>query len=224
MRWVRESWKWIRSIARGHALESRLDEEIRFHLDQQTAKNLRAGMSPNEARRQALLKFGGVEGVRETTRDQVRPALLEDAARDLRHGARVLRRAPGFTAAALVTLALGIGATSAIFSVVRTVMLAPLPCTEARSGLWRSGKPPAAAAERDCAGQLRRLARALSDAEHLGMVGPGAVTVIVNGQPLRGSRAHRLDPTFSRAGRQHHDRPRLHGPGKISQRGHRAEP
>ena len=185
MKWASESWKWIRSIGRGHALESRLDEEIRFHIDQQTAKNRRAGMSPDEARRQALLKFGGVEGVRETTRDQVRPALLEDAARDLRHGARVLRRAPGFTAAALVTLALGIGATSAIFSVVRTVMLAPLPYREpdrivavwetTRGGAQRNVIAPANFVA------WRERSRTL---EHLGMVGPGVVTVIVNGQPL----------------------------------------
>jgi predicted permease len=185
MRWVRESWRWIRSFGRGHALDSRLDEEIRFHIDQQAAKNRRAGMSPDEARRQALLKFGGVEGVRETTRDQVRPALLEDAVRDLRHGARVLRRAPGFTAAALVTLALGIGATSAIFSVVRTVMLAPLPYHEPDRivAVWETNR---GGAQRNVIAPAnfvawRERSRTL---EHLGMVGPGAVTLIVNGQPL----------------------------------------
>ena len=130
MRPITQSWKWIRSIGRRHSLETGLDEEIRFHIDQQTEKNLRAGMTPDAARRQALIKFGGLEGVRESTRDEIRPALLEDSVRDVRHGLRGLRRAPGFTAAALVTLALGIGATSAIFSVVRTVMLEPLPYHE----------------------------------------------------------------------------------------------
>ena len=102
------------------ALESGLDEEMTFHVDQQTEKLRRAGMSPDEARRQALLKFGGLERVKESTRDEIRPALLEDSVRDVRHGFRMLRRAPGFTAAALVTLAVGTGATSAIFSVVRS--------------------------------------------------------------------------------------------------------
>ena len=67
---------------------------MRFHLDQQTEKLRRAGMSPDEARRQALLKFGGLEGVKERTRDEIRPALLEDSLRDIRHGVRVLRRRP----------------------------------------------------------------------------------------------------------------------------------
>src|SRR5688572_20424649 len=182
MRWITESWKWIRSIGRRHTLANGLDEEIRFHIDQQTAKNRRAGMSPDEARRQALLKFGGLERVRESARDEIRPALLEDSVRDLRHGARVLRRAPGFTAAALATLALGIGATSAIYSVVRTVMLEPLPYHEPdrlvaiwetnRGGTVRNVIAPANFVE------WRQRTRTL---EHLGMVGPANLTIMING-------------------------------------------
>jgi putative ABC transport system permease protein len=183
MRWITDSWKWIRSMGRRDALESGLDEEMRFHLDQQTEKLRRAGLSPDEARRQALLKFGGLEGTKERTRDQIRPALLDDTVRDIRHGCRVLRRAPGFTAAALVTLALGIGATSAIFSVVRTVMLEPLPYHQPdrvvaiwetnRGGTVRNVIAPANFVE------WRERAQTL---EHLGMVGPGNLSIILNGQ------------------------------------------
>src|SRR5262245_49783099 len=115
-------WQWARSIVFRRRLESGLDEELRFHIDQQTAAFRRAGMSADEARRQALIRFGGVEGFRERTRDEIRPALLDDSARDIRYGLRLLGRAPGFATVALLTLAIGIGGTAAIFSVVRTVV------------------------------------------------------------------------------------------------------
>ncbi len=185
MKWMADTWRWIRSIGRRRSLESGLDEEIRFHIDQQTEKNRRAGMTPAEARRQALIRFGGVEGVKEHARDEIRPALLDDSVRDIRHGARLLRRSPGFTAAALATLALGIGATAAIFGVVRTVMLEPLPYREpdrivtvwetTRGGGSQNVIAPANFVE------WRARARTL---EHLGMVGPAGLTVIVNGEPL----------------------------------------
>ena len=92
MGWITQGWRWIRSIARRDSLESGLDEEMGFHLDQQAEKFRRAGMSPDEARRQAVLRFGSVEGLKESTRDEIRPALLEDSVRDFRHGVRVLRR------------------------------------------------------------------------------------------------------------------------------------
>ena len=185
MSWITQGWTWIRSIARRRRLEGGLEEEMHFHLDQQAEKFRRAGMTPAEARRQALLKFGGLERVKESTRDEIRPALLEDSVRDVRHGLRVLRRAPGLTAAALVTLALGIGATSAIFSVVRTVMLEPLPYHEPdrivavwetnRGGTSRNVIAPANFVA------WRERTRTL---EHLGMVGPTGVAMIINGMPM----------------------------------------
>ena len=76
MRRIKEGWQWLRSLSRREALERGLDEEIRFHIDQQTEKYLRAGMSLDEARRQSFIKFGGRERVKESTRDEFRPALL----------------------------------------------------------------------------------------------------------------------------------------------------
>ena len=108
-------------------LEHGLEDEIRFHVESQADKNRRAGMAPDEARRQALLRFGGVEQVRERTRDEFRATRLEDLARDVRFGWRALLRAPTFLTVAVLTLALGIGATTAMFSVVYGILIRPLP-------------------------------------------------------------------------------------------------
>jgi putative ABC transport system permease protein len=104
-----------------------LDEEIRFHLEQDEAARVRAGADPAAARRAALLAFGGVERCREATFDAsgVRP--LHDLAADVRFTLRGLRRNPGFTATAILVLALAIGAATAVLSVVRTVLLSDLP-------------------------------------------------------------------------------------------------
>src|SRR5213593_4714994 len=107
MKWMKEGWRRICSLGRRQAMENGLDEEIRFHIDQQTEKNLRAGMTADQARRQAFVKFGAMERVKESTRDEFRPALLEDSVRDLRYAVRALRRAPGFTAVSSLTIALG---------------------------------------------------------------------------------------------------------------------
>ncbi len=115
----------------GRRDDERLREEVEEHLALQTAENLRAGLSPVEARRQAVLKFGAVEAMKEEYRDQRGLALLETLVQNVRFGIRQLRKTPGLTLTVLLTLALGIGANTAIFTVDYATLLAPLPYPQA---------------------------------------------------------------------------------------------
>jgi predicted permease len=123
-------WRRLTGLWRQSEINRGLDDEIAFHIEQQTAKNVRAGMSAADARRAALLKFGGVEPLKERTRDEFRAPVVQDFWRDMRIGARMLRRSPGFAAAAILTIGLGTGAATAVFSVVNGVLLRPLPYPE----------------------------------------------------------------------------------------------
>ena len=108
-----------------------MDAEMRHHLECETAEYVRHGMAPDEARRRAVRDFGGVDAVKEAARDARGGRSLEDLVLDLRYSARLLRRNAGFTTVAVLTFALGIGAASAIFSVVYGILVRPLPYAHA---------------------------------------------------------------------------------------------
>lgn len=125
-----EAWQRLRALWTRHEFDARLEDEMAFHLEQQAERLRRDGATPDEARRQAVLMFGGRQAVREQVHEEGRPARLEQGMRELRFAARSLQRAPGFVAVTVASLALGIGATTAMFSVVHGVLLRPLPYPE----------------------------------------------------------------------------------------------
>jgi predicted permease len=121
------------SFATATAQDERLSEEIEVHIALQSDENLRAGLSPDEARRQAILKFGGREAIKEQYRSERGLLFFDNLARDLRLAVRMLRKSPGFTAIAVVTLAMAIGANAVVFGVLNALILHPLHVPQAES-------------------------------------------------------------------------------------------
>ncbi len=133
---------WLRGATRRSTFEREMDAELRFHLDSYADDLARSGVPPAEARRRAAAEFGGVEARKEDCRQAIGLRLLDDLANDLRYGVRQLKRTPAFTAVAVVSLALGIGANTAIFSMMEAALWKPVHVSEPhrlRLFSWVSG-------------------------------------------------------------------------------------
>jgi hypothetical protein len=136
---------WLRRLFARRRMERDLDKELQFHFESQVADKVRIGISEIEARRLTRLEFGGIEQIKEDCRESRGTLWLESIVQDVRYGLRQLRKSPGFTFIAILSLTLGIGANTAIFTLLNAILLRPLPVQSPMNCFYSATATPRAA-------------------------------------------------------------------------------
>lgn len=149
MRWFYKLALRFRSLFKRGRVEKELSDELRFHLERLIEENVARGMSPEETHYAALRELGGMEQIKEECRDMRRVSIIENLIQDVRYGLRMLAKNPGFTALAVLTLALGIGANSTIFSTISVMLLRKPPVHDPDRLMMLSSRNPGAAGAAD---------------------------------------------------------------------------
>lgn len=184
----------LRSLLRRRSVDLELEAELRFHLDQLTEENLSSGMPPEEARRAAQRMLGGITRYEEECRDMRRMDFADDLIRDVRYAIRSLARSPGFTAVVVATLALGIGANIAIFTIVHGVLLRPLHYSKPDQLVYLTAEAPATGGTRNALSapeylEFRQMSRSFAEVGAYSTGGSAFTTAEVNittgDRPLR---------------------------------------
>ena len=184
----------LRALMRHPAVENELDDELRFHLERQTDRYVKSGMSEAEAVRRVRLEFGGLDQVKDECREARGVSFIETVVQDLHYSARTLLHAPAFTACVVLTLALGIGANTAIFSVVNQVLLNPLPYPNPQELL--------AARHNDSLPNLEDIQHQTNSFASSGGVNIEPMDFTGNGKPVRVHGAHMDAGLFTTLGAQ----------------------
>ncbi len=184
----------LRSLFRRPAVEFELEAELRFHLDQLIKENIASGMPPEEARRAALRTIGGIPQYKDECRDMRRVNFIEDLVQDVRYTIRSLAKSPGFTGVILATLALGIGANTAIFTIVHGVLLRPLDYPGPDQLMYLTAESPATGGTRNALSapeytEFRRMNRSFAEVGAYSTGGAayttGEVNITAGDRPLR---------------------------------------